>query len=78
MVGADAREATSPRPGASTEPLAAAKPPGHPFAPTEFPKGWSATEPRLARVGDARPGTCIPREEDSSRLSRPGADTSFG
>ncbi|MCJ1272207.1 hypothetical protein MMC22_012115 [Lobaria immixta] len=41
----------------------------HPFAPTEFPKGWSAAGKRSARRR-SHPVTCTPQEEDSSRPPR--------
>jgi hypothetical protein len=37
----------------------------HPFAPTEFPKGWSTTEARATREGVDRSAVCTPQEEDA-------------
>ena len=42
----------------------------HPFAPTEFPKGWSTTEARAVRVDVDRSVICTPQEEDTPARSR--------
>ena len=49
----------------------------YPFAPTEFPTEWSATQVLSAR-GASYSATCTPQEEDTVHPSRPKADTGLG
>ena len=50
---------------------------GHPIAPTEFPKGWSATGTFGLRE-PPRAATCTPQEEDAFHWSRPETATGLG
>ena len=50
-------------------------PTGHPIAPTEFPKGWSAAELVRPVKGDPETVACTPQEEDVVRQSHRPAPT---
>ncbi|KAI9833514.1 MAG: hypothetical protein M1819_003673 [Sarea resinae] len=50
---------------------------GHPIAPTEFPKGWSAAGTFGLRE-PPRAATCTPQEEDAFGRSRPRTATGLG
>jgi hypothetical protein len=55
------RNGKTPRPTPKVTPLGGSR--GHPLAPDEFPKTWSAAGTRAAREGIDGPAACRPREE---------------